>query len=75
LIVTEKATTNLDVFKVLSDGCVSQATITKSVGPGAFSAGFARNDWRWLRRPVLARRTHQPFPRISCKATYSGSGH
>ena len=37
LIVTEKATNNLDVFKVLSDGSLSQATITKSVGPGAFS--------------------------------------
>jgi 6-phosphogluconolactonase len=44
LIVTEKATNNLDVFKVLSDGSLSQATITKSVGPGAFSAGFTRND-------------------------------
>jgi 6-phosphogluconolactonase (cycloisomerase 2 family) len=44
LIVTEKATNNLDVFKVLSDGSLSQATITKSVGPGAFSAGFARNS-------------------------------
>ena len=37
LIVTEKATNNLDVFTVLSDGSLSQATITKSVGPGAFS--------------------------------------
>jgi 6-phosphogluconolactonase len=44
LIVTEKATNNLDVFKVQSDGSLSQATITKSVGPGAFSAGFTRND-------------------------------
>jgi 6-phosphogluconolactonase len=44
LIVTEKATNNLDVFKVLSDGSLSQATITKSVGPGAFSAEFVRND-------------------------------
>jgi hypothetical protein len=44
LIVTEKATNNLDVFKVLSDGSLSQAAITKSVGPGAFSAGFARSD-------------------------------
>jgi 6-phosphogluconolactonase len=43
LIVTEKATNNLDVFKVQSDGSLSQATITKSVGPGAFSAAFARN--------------------------------
>jgi 6-phosphogluconolactonase (cycloisomerase 2 family) len=44
LIVTEKATNNLDVFKVQSDGSLSQATITKSVGPGAFSAVFTRND-------------------------------
>jgi 6-phosphogluconolactonase len=44
LIVTEKATNSLDVFKVLSDGSLSQATITKSVGPGAFSAVFARNN-------------------------------
>jgi 6-phosphogluconolactonase len=43
LIVTEKATNNLDVFKVQSDGSLSQATITKSVGPGAFSAAFTRN--------------------------------
>jgi 6-phosphogluconolactonase (cycloisomerase 2 family) len=40
LIVTEKATNNLDVFKVQSDGSLSRATITKSVGPGAFSAAF-----------------------------------
>ena len=44
LIVTEKATNNLDVFKVQSDGSLSQPTITKSVGPGVFSAGFTRND-------------------------------
>ena len=44
LIVTEKATNNLDVFKVLGDGSLSQATITKSVGPGVFSASFTRND-------------------------------
>ena len=44
LIVTEKATNDLDVFKVLSDGSLSEATITKSVGPGAFSAAFAHNN-------------------------------
>jgi len=44
LIVTEKATNNLDVFKVQSDGSLSQATITKSAGPGAFSAAFTRGD-------------------------------
>src|SRR6202790_4842259 len=44
LVVTEKATNNLDVFSVLSDGSLSPATVNKSVGPGAFSAVFARND-------------------------------
>src|ERR1700722_11185618 len=44
LIVTEQKTNNLDVFKVLGDGSLSQATITTSVGPGAFSAKFTRND-------------------------------
>src|ERR1700744_5886343 len=44
LIVTEKATNDLDVFKVLSDGSLSQATITASVGPGAFSARFTQKD-------------------------------
>src|ERR1700719_4750824 len=44
LIVTEKATNNLDVFSVLSDGTLSPITVTPSVGPGAFSASFTRND-------------------------------
>src|SRR6202789_4274244 len=46
LIVTEQKTNNLDVFKVRSDGSLSQATITASVGPGAFSARFTRNAGR-----------------------------
>jgi len=44
LIVTEKATNNLDVFSVLSDGTLSPITVTPSVGPGAFSASFTGND-------------------------------
>ena len=44
LVVTEKATNNIDVFSVLTDGSLSPATVNKSVGPGTFSAGFARND-------------------------------
>jgi 6-phosphogluconolactonase len=44
LIVTEKATNNLDVFSVLSDGTLSPITVTPSVGPGAFSANFTRNN-------------------------------
>jgi 6-phosphogluconolactonase len=44
LIVTEKATNNLDVFSALSDGTLSPITVTPSVGPGAFSASFTGND-------------------------------
>jgi 6-phosphogluconolactonase len=65
LIVTEKATNNLDVFKVLSDGSLSQATITKSVGPGAFSAGFTRND------VVVVSETGSSAPNSSAISSYS----
>jgi len=65
LIVTEKATNNLDVFKVLSDGSLSQATITKSVGPGAFSAGFTHND------VAVVSETGSAAPNSSAISSYS----
>jgi len=65
LIVTEKATNNLDVFKVRSDGSLSQATITKSVGPGAFSAGFTGND------VVLVSETGAGGPNSSAISSYA----
>jgi 6-phosphogluconolactonase len=65
LIVTEKATNNLDVFKVQSDGSLSQATITKSVGPGAFSAGFTRND------VAVVSETGPGGPNLSAISSYS----
>src|ERR1700722_5052189 len=65
LIVTEKATNNLDVFKVLSDGTLSQATITKSIGPGAFSARFTRND------VVVVSETGSSAPNSSAVSSYS----
>jgi 6-phosphogluconolactonase len=65
LIVTEKATNNLDVFKVLSDGSLSQATITNSVGPGAFSAGFTRNG------VVVVSETGSSAPNSSAISSYS----
>ena len=65
LIVTEKATNNLDVFKVLSDGSLSQATITKSIGPGAFSAVFTRND------VVVVSETGSSAPNSSAISSYS----
>src|SRR5579863_1488988 len=65
LIVTEKATNNLDVFKVQSDGSLSQATITKSAGPGAFSAGFAPND------VAIVSETGPGGPNLSAISSYS----
>jgi 6-phosphogluconolactonase len=65
LIVTEKATNNLDVFKVQSDGSLSQPTITKSVGPGAFSAVFTRND------VALVSETGAGGPNSSAISSYS----
>src|ERR1700722_1816981 len=65
LIVTEKATNNLDVFKVLSDGSLSQATITKSIGPGAFSARFTGND------VALVSETGSSAPNSSAVSSYS----
>src|SRR5258707_64819 len=65
LIVTEKATNNLDVFKVLSDGSLSQAAITKSVGPGAFSAAFTRND------VAVVSETGPGGPNLSAISSYS----
>ena len=43
LAVTERATNNLDVFRVQNDGRLSAITINPSAGPGAFAAVFAPN--------------------------------
>ena len=43
LAVTERATNNLDVFAVRSNGTLSPIVVTPSVGPGAFSVTFAPN--------------------------------
>jgi 6-phosphogluconolactonase len=65
LIVTEKATNDLDVFKVQSDGSLSQATITASVGPGAFSARFVQKD------VALVSETGPGAPNLSAISSYS----
>jgi 6-phosphogluconolactonase len=65
LIVTEKATNDLDVFKVQSDGSLSQATITASVGPGAFSARFIQKD------VALVSETGPGGPNLSAISSYS----
>jgi 6-phosphogluconolactonase (cycloisomerase 2 family) len=43
LAVTERATNNLDLFRVQRDGTLSAITVTPSAGPGAFSLTFAPN--------------------------------
>lgn len=41
--VSEKQTSNLDVFSVQADGTLSPAVVTPSAGPGEFSISFAPN--------------------------------
>ena len=43
LVVTERATNSIDVFRVQPDGRLSTITVNPSAGPGAFSATFAPN--------------------------------
>jgi 6-phosphogluconolactonase (cycloisomerase 2 family) len=43
LAVTERATNDIDVFSVQSDGTLSPIVINPGVGPGAFSVSFAPN--------------------------------
>lgn len=43
LVVTERATNNIDVFRVQPDGTLSQITVNPAVGAGTFAATFAPN--------------------------------
>lgn len=43
LVVTERTTNNIDVFRVLADGTLSQITVNPAVGAGTFAATFAPN--------------------------------
>lgn len=43
LLVTERATNKLDLFRVLADGRLSSLTLNDSSGPGAFSVVVAPN--------------------------------
>jgi 6-phosphogluconolactonase len=64
LVATEFATNKLDVFKVLSDGRLSDVTVNTSVGPGAFSVAFARDT-------VIVAETGPGTPNASAMSTYS----
>jgi 6-phosphogluconolactonase len=70
LAVTERATNNLDVFRVQPDGRLSAITVTPSVGPGAFSLTFAPNG------AAIVSETGAGGPNSSAISSYSiGSGN
>ena len=65
LVVTERATNSIDVFKVLEDGTLSAITVNASGGPGAFSVVFAPNG------AVLVSETGSRGPNSSAISSYS----
>ena len=65
LVVTERATNSIDVFKVQPDGKLSSITVNPSAGPGAFSATFAPNG------AVLVSETGAGGPNSSAISSYS----
>ena len=65
LVVTERATNNIDVFKVLADGRLSTITVNPSAGPGAFSVTFAPNG------AVIVSETGAGGPNSSAISSYS----
>jgi 6-phosphogluconolactonase len=65
LVVTERATNDIDIFRVLGDGTLSTISINASAGPGAFSAIFAPNG------VVLVSETGSSAPNSSAISSYA----
>jgi 6-phosphogluconolactonase (cycloisomerase 2 family) len=65
LVVTEIATNNIDVFRVLPDGRLSPITVNPGVGKGSFSAVFSQSG------AVLVSETGGPGPNSSTISSYS----
>jgi 6-phosphogluconolactonase (cycloisomerase 2 family) len=65
LVVTERATNSIDVFRVQSDGKLSAITVNPSAGAGAFSAVFAPNG------AVIVSETGAGGPNSSAISSYS----
>jgi 6-phosphogluconolactonase len=64
LVVTEIATNNIDVFRVLADGRLSTITVNPGVGKGTFSAVFAPSG------ALLVSETGGPGPNSSTTSSY-----
>jgi len=65
LVVTERATNSIDVFRVQADGRLSSITVNPGVGTGTFAATFASNG------AVLVSETGGPGPNSSTISSYS----
>ncbi|MBS0419552.1 MAG: beta-propeller fold lactonase family protein [Proteobacteria bacterium] len=65
LVVTEKTTNNIDVFRVESDGTLAPKTVNHAVGAGTFSALFAPNG------ALLVSETGTSAPNSSTISSYA----
>ena len=65
LLVTERTTNKIDVFRVLADGSLSELTINASAGPGAFSVVVAPNG------TVIVSETGAGGPASSAMSSYT----
>jgi 6-phosphogluconolactonase (cycloisomerase 2 family) len=65
LVVTERATNSIDVFRVQADGRLSPITVNPAVGTGTFSVVFAPNG------AILVSETGGPGPNSSTISSYS----
>jgi 6-phosphogluconolactonase len=65
LVVTERSTNNLDVFRVQADGRLSAITVNPSAGPGAFAAVVAPNG------AVIISETGAGTPNGSAMSSYN----
>jgi len=65
LVVTERATNSIDVFRVQTDGRLSPITVNAAAGEGTFAAVFAPNG------AVLVSETGGPGPNSSTISSYA----
>jgi len=65
LVVTERATNSIDVFRVQTDGRLSSITVNSGAGTGSFAAIFAPNG------TVLVSETGGPGPNSSTISSYA----